>query len=329
MAREFTPESIFGIARSFMECRLLLTGVELNLFSLVASTPLSAEEITEKVKGDLRATAILLDALSALGFLDKENNRYRTPSSLIPILSDSSPTSALPGLQHSAHLWQTWSKLTDVVHQGGPAHSGPTGFTDSRLAAFIGAMHVGAAGAADGIVAAITPGPAKTLLDIGGGSGTYSIAFLKASPEMKATLFDLPPVVEMARKRFSEAGLLDRVKLMPGDFYKDALPGGHDLALLSAIIHQNSHEQNLALYQNIFQALEPGGRMIIRDHVMDADRTRPVSGAIFAVNMLVNTPGGGTYTFKEIEESLVKANFVRVKLMQTQGMFSLVEAYKP
>ncbi len=329
MTREFTPESIFGIARSFMECRLLLTGVELNLFSLVASAPLSAEEITDKIKGDLRATTILLDALSALGFIEKQDNHYRTVPSLVPLLSDAEPTSILPGLQHSAHLWQTWSRLTNIALQGGSAQKGAPGFTDNRLSAFIGAMHVGAAGAADGIVAAISPGPTKALIDIGGGSGTYTIAFLKASPEVKATIFDLPPVVEMARKRILEAGLLDRVKLVPGDFYKEALPPGHDLALLSAIIHQNSLEQNNALYQNIYQALDSGGRIVIRDHVMDPDRTKPVSGAIFAVNMLVNTPGGGTYTFEEIKEGLTKAGFDRVRLMQTQGMFSLVEAFKP
>lgn len=329
MARAFTPESIYGIARSFMECRLLLTGIELNLFSLTASAPLSAEEIAGELKGDLRATTILLDALSALGFLEKNDNHYRTVPSLIPLLAESEPTSILPGLLHTAHLWQTWSQLTNVVYKGGPAQRGAPVFNDDRLSAFIGAMHVGAVGAADGIAAAISPGPAKALIDIGGGSGTYTIAFLKTSPEMKATLFDLPPVIEMARKRITEAGMQDRVTLVPGDFYKDALPAGHDLALLSAIIHQNSPEQNRALYQNIFQALDPGGRIIIRDHVMEPDRTRPVSGAIFAVNMLVNTPGGGTYTFEEIREGLTKAKFDRVNLLQTQGMFSLIEAFKP
>jgi predicted O-methyltransferase YrrM len=328
MSREFTPESIYGIARSFMECRLLLTAIELNLFSLVASVSLSGEEITGKVKGDLRATTILLDALSALGFLEKKDNHYRTVPSLVPLLTDSEPTSILPGLQHTAHLWQTWSQLTDLVRRGGAAKRDAPGFTDNRLTAFIGAMHVGAAGAADGIVAAIAPGPAKALIDIGGGSGTYSVAFLKASSEMRATLFDLPPVIEMARNRFREAGLLDRVTLVPGDFYKDALPSGHDLALLSAIIHQNSPEQNRVLYQKIFQALDSGGRIIIRDHVMEPDRTKPVSGAIFAVNMLVNTPGGGTYTFEEIREGLTAAGFEGIKLLQTQGMFSLVEAFK-
>ncbi len=329
MTREFTPESIYGIARSFMECRLLLTGVELNLFSLAASAPLSAEEISGKLKGDLRATTILLDALSALGFLEKKDNHYRTVPSLVPLLSDSEPTSILPGILHTAHLWRTWSQLTNVVLKGVPSKAEASGFTGDRLTAFIGAMHVGAAGAADGIVAAIAPGPAKALIDIGGGSGTYTVAFLKASPEMKATIFDLPPVIEMARKRITEAGMQDRVTLVPGDFYKDPLPPGHDLALLSAIIHQNSPEQNRALYQKIFQALDSGGRIIIRDHVMEPDRTKPVSGAIFAVNMLVNTPGGGTYTFEEIKEDLTKAKFDRVKLIQTQGMFSLVEAFKP
>jgi predicted O-methyltransferase YrrM len=329
MTRTFTPESIYGIARSFMECRLLLTGIELNLFSPTSSAPLSAEEIADKLKSDLRATTILLDALSALGFLEKNDNHYRTVPSLVPLLSESEPTSILPGLLHTAHLWQTWSQLTNIVQRGRSAQKGAPGFTDDRLSAFIGAMHVGAVGAADSIVAAISPGPAKALIDIGGGSGTYTIAFLKASPEMKATLFDLPPVIEMARKRITEAGMEDRVRLVPGDFYKDALPSGHDLALLSAIIHQNSPEQNRALYQNIFQALDSGGRIIIRDHVMEPDRTKPVSGAVFAVNMLVNTTGGGTYTFEEIREGLTKVKFDRVKLLQTQGMFSLVEAFKP
>jgi len=329
MTREFTPESIFGIARNFMECRLLLTGAELNIFSLTASSPLSAEEIAGKIKGDLRAVTVLLDALSALGFLVKEGGRYQTASSALPYLSDSAPTSILPGILHSAHLWHSWSQLTDVVRQGGPAKRAESAFQDDRLKAFIGAMHVGAAGAADGIVEAISPGTAKNLIDVGGGSGTYSIAFLKAAPEMKATLFDLPPVIEMARKRFTDAGLIGRVNLVPGNFYKDKLPPGHDLALLSAIIHQNSPEQNRALYEKVFQALDSGGRIIVRDHVMEPDKTKPVSGAIFAVNMLVNTPGGGTYSFEEIKEGLTGAGFERVRQLQSQRMFSLVEAFKP
>ena len=329
MTREFSPESVYEISRNFMESRILLTGVELNLFSLLTVEPLTAQEITSRLELDLRATTVVVDVLSALGFLRKNNDRYQTEPSIAPLLSESSPTSILPGIQHAANLWVTWSQLTNVVHHGGPAKRPDTGRGQDTTKAFIGAMHVGAARVAPNIVEAISPGEAKALIDVGGGSGTYTMAFLQAAHEMKATLFDLPPVIEMARERLSDAGMLDRVNLIEGDYYKDELPSGHDLALLSAIIHQNSFEQNLMLYKKIFRALDSGGRIVIRDHVMEPDRTRPVSGAVFAINMLVNTPGGGTYTFDEIKEALNEAGFTAVNQIQAKGMFALVEAFKP
>ena len=133
----------------------------------------------------------------------------------------------------------------------------------------------------------------------------------------------------MAGERIKAAGLGDRVTLVPGDFYTDSLPGGHDLALLSAIIHQNGPEQNQSLYGNIFQALEPGGRIVIRDYVMSPDRTEPRDGALFAVNMLAGTEKGNTYTFEEIEEGLAAVGFTRIRLLQLQEMSSLVEGFKP
>ena len=132
----------------------------------------------------------------------------------------------------------------------------------------------------------------------------------------------------MARDRVQAAGMLDRVELVAGDFYKDELPPGHDLALLSAIIHQSSYEQNEALYGKIYRAMGPGGRIVVRAHVMSADRTRPLEGALFAVNMLAGTEGGGTYTFDEIKEGLTAAGFTQINLIQTKGMFSLVEGFK-
>ena len=190
-------------------------------------------------------------------------------------------------------------------------------------------MHAIAYRIAPGIVAAIKPGAAKKLLDIGGASGSYTEAFLKASPDMEATLFDLPSVIKIAQKRLADTDLLDRITFVAGDFYKDELPAGHDLALLSAIIHQNSPEQNIELYGKIYRALQPWGRLIIRDHVMSPDHTQPVSGAIFAVNMLVGTPGGRTYSFEEIKPSLESAGFIKINLIQPdEQMNGLVEGFK-
>jgi predicted O-methyltransferase YrrM len=127
-----------------------------------------------------------------------------------------------------------------------------------------------------------------------------------------------------------EAGVLDRVTLAPGDFYSDALPGGHDLVFVSAIIHQNDPVQNVDLFRKAFAALEPGGRIVVRDHVLSPDRTTPRSGALFAVNMLTVFGGGNSYTLAEISDALTQAGFGQVRQIHTDThMDGLVEAYKP
>jgi predicted O-methyltransferase YrrM len=330
MSAEITEESILELARGFMASRALLSGAELDLFSLLAKEPLTADEIAVAAGTTLRGSAILLDALSALGFLVKKDGRYHTEPSVAPFLSAAAPDSILPMVLHMATVWQNWSQMTDIVlGRTTPGIETSGALAKENRNAFIGAMHVVASKAAPAVVAAIHPGQTRRLIDVGGGSGTYTLAMLSAAPEMKATLFDLPPVIEMARDRIQAVGLLDRVELVAGDFYKDKLPPGHDLALLSAIIHQNSFEQNEVLYGKIYRALDSGGRIVVRDHVMSADRTHPLEGALFALNMLAGTEGGRTYTFDEIKEGLTAVGFTRINLIQTKGMFSLVEGFKP
>jgi len=327
----FSPETILGLARNFMECRILLTGAELNLFTLLSPAPLSPEEIAAMIGADLRAVTILLDALSAMGLLVKQAGKYHCPPSISPFLSAEASNSILPMILHMAHVWERWSGLTSIVKGLRVQEKSTRSSQDAdELRAFIGAMHVIAAPLAPRIVAAVNPGTSRTMLDVGGGSGVYALAFLQAVPEMRCTLFDRPAVIEMARERLSKAGVLSRVNLTPGDFYRDEFPPGHDLAFLSAIIHQNSPEQNLNLYLKVFRALVPGGRIVIRDHVMASDRTRPKDGALFAVNMLVSTTGGITYTYGDIKDCLTKAGFIRIRLLQSgEHMDGLVEAFKP
>jgi hypothetical protein len=325
-----TPQAIMEWARNFMESRVLLTGAELNLFTLLACEPLSAEEVASRTGANIRALTILLDALAAMELLVKKEGRYSSPQAISSLLLEKSPESILPMVHHMAHLWQRWSKLTERVagreEPGKHIESQET----NQMTAFIGAMDAIAARLAPGVVAAVNPGVARTLLDVGGASGTYSLAFLRAVPEMRATLFDKPEVVPIARRRLEKKGVLDRITLVGGDFYRDEFPPGHDLALISAIIHQNSPGENLDLYRKVFRALLPAGRIIIRDHIMEPHRTRPRDGAIFAVNMLVATRGGNTYTFEEIRTGLVQAGFVRIRLLQRgERMDGLVEGFKP
>ena len=216
MSQNLSAETILKMARNFQEARILLSGAELDIFSLLDSNPMTAEQVTEKINGNLRGMSALLDALVAIGFLEKRNEKYLTESSASKLLSSKAPNSVLPMVKHSARLWWTWSRLTDLA--GNIDKSSPredTKFDMEDMHAFIGAMHVVGSRFAPKVVEAVNPSGAKNLIDIGGGSGTYSIAFLTAVPGMKATLFDLPPVIEWARERFEQSGLVGRVKLVP------------------------------------------------------------------------------------------------------------------
>jgi len=149
-------------------------------------------------------------------------------------------------------------------------------------------------------------------------------------PQAQATLFDLPHVIPMARRRLAAAGLESRVKLVAGNFMHDVLPPGADLAWVSAIVHQNSRAQNRALFGKVFAALAPGGRIAIRDILMEEDRTQPVAGALFAVNMLVATEGGGTFTFAELREDLEAEGFIETAVARAdEAMNAVVVAKKP
>ena len=234
-------------------------------------------------------------------------------------------------LLHMSRLWVGWSDLTEIVEKGAGSERKPPAPMDiADRRAFIGAMHVVGRTLSEDIAASLDLSGCLKLLDIGGGSGTYTIAFLKRNPKLKAILFDLKDVIPMARERLLSDGLLVRVELIAGDFYHDDLPGGCDLALLSAIIHQNSPEQNLELYRKAYRALDPGGMLLIRDHIMDESRTSPPEGAMFAINMLVNTRGGDTYTFQEVEQGLKEAGFTNVRLVRSgERMDCVIGAVRP
>ncbi|NLV46422.1 MAG: methyltransferase domain-containing protein [Candidatus Hydrogenedentes bacterium] len=327
--KTWNAESILELSRAFMGARLLLTGAELNVFTHL-SAPKTLDEAVAAMGSQKRGTEILLDALSAMGLLEKKDGRYNCPQEIASLLSSDAPNSVRPMILHSASVWDRWSELSDVVRSG--KKSGPPAglFEDEELTAFIYAMHVVGRHLADAVAARAKAEDAKSLLDVGGATGTYAEAFARRYPGLRATVFDRPLVIKMAENRLAASEVRDRIALAAGDFYDDPLPGGHDLVFLSAIIHQNSPEQNTALYQKCFEALEPGGRILVRDHVLSPDRTQPVAGAIFAVNMLVATEGGNCYTFEDIQRTLAEAGFERIALLQ-EGMMmdGLVEAYKP
>jgi predicted O-methyltransferase YrrM len=322
-------DAVMAEARGFMKSRVILTAVEMSFFTRLDEKPRDAEELAREKGLDVRATTRVLDCLVTMGLLEKQSGVYR-PTENGAFYSAHHPETVLPTVQHMNRLWNTWSDLTEVVRRGGrPERESGIHMDDESWKSFIEAMHVIGRELSQKIAEDYDLSRFKRLLDIGGASGTYTIAFLRHNPAMAAVIFDLENVIPMARERLAEAGIENRVDLLVGDFYKDKLPKGCDLVLLSAIIHQNSPEENLDLYSKIHNALEPGGTVLIRDHIMDESRTQPPAGAMFAINMLVNTRGGDTYTFGEVKEGLEKAGFTDVKQVRHgEGMDCLVEGRK-
>ena len=326
----WNPQRILEEALAFQTSRLLLTAADLDLFTHLSHQPRSAKEVCAALGLDPRATAVFLHALVALGVLEEGPIGFLTPEGLTPWLSSGSEESVLPMLRHAASLWKRWGDLTGVLRRGHPEDLGSwTERGPEERDAFIRAMHaIGRKMAAD-IVGSIPLEGVRRLLDVGGASGTYTIAFLQASPDLRATLLDLPPVIPLAREQLERCGLMERVDLVAADFERDPLPPGHDMAFLSAIIHQNDRAQNRALFRKVRDGLVPGGRIVIRDHVMEPSRNGPVAGAIFAVNMLVGTRGGSTYTFEELVEDLRASGFERVEWIRKGArMDSLVVAVR-
>lgn len=316
--------------RGFLESRVILTAAELNLFTRLDRQQATADGLEEELECDKKALTRLLDCLVALQLLVKEDGTYR-PTDRGSLLSSRHAQTELPMVLHLNALWETWSGFTEAVKTGtNPKRKPVSERGKDSLKDFIGAMHVVGRKLSKEIADSYDLSPFKTLLDIGGASGTYTAAFLNREPKMTAVLFDRPDVIPVAKDKLRAESLLDRVELVGGDFYNDELPTGCDLALLSAIIHQNSPEQNSELYRKIHRAILPDGKVLIRDHVMDPTRTYPPQGALFAINMLVATEGGDTYTFDEIKNGLTAAGFVDVKMVRKgERMDCLVEARKP
>jgi hypothetical protein len=326
-----TRDEVLQLIGCYMKSRAVLTAAELDVFGALEQAPLSAEPLACRLGADRRALTRLLDSLVALGLLAREEEKYALtePGAL---LASGSAETLRPMALHMNTIWKNWGNLTAAVRKGtNPMLQPVIGENNlQELDSFIGAMHAIGGESARNLAAAYDAGSRTRLLDVGGALGTYTTAFLDRYSGLQATLFDFPAVIDRARKALASSPHRDRIAFAAGDFYRDPLPPGSDLVLLSAIIHQNSPEENLDLFQKVFSCLVPGGSVLIRDHIMDESRTKPPAGALFALNMLVNTPAGDTYTFSEVRRMLLEAGFEMVELLRRgDAMDCLVEARKP
>jgi len=318
------PDEFQQTLRAFQESRALLTAIELDLFTAVGSGA-GAGAVAQALGTDPRATEALLTALTAMELLEKREGRYFNGATAGRFLVAGARDDSRAALMHTVHLWPRWSTLTDCVRRGTSVTFREMGERGAEWTEpFIAAMHRNAAFRAPVVARAVGLEGVRRLLDVGGGSGAYAIAFALAQPGLEADVLDLPTVVPIADRLIGEAGVADRVRTRAGDLREGGFGTGYDLVLFSAVCHMNSPEENRVMLGKAFEALSPGGRAVVHDFVLDPDKTGPRTGALFALNMLVGTRAGSSYSGEEYAAWLREAGFADVRHVALPGPTALV-----
>ena len=318
------PDDLNQTLRGYMESRALLTALELDLFTVVDGGA-TAAEASQKISTHPRATEMLLNALVAMGMLAKDQGVFRNTPVTARFFMTGSPDNARPGLIHTANIWHRWSNLTDCVRTGtAVSHQDMGARGEDWTEAFIAAMHRNATERAPLVVQAVGPAANERLLDVGGGSAAYSIAFAKAGDNLHSTVLDLPAVLPIAKRHIQAAGLEGRIETRAGDLRRDSFGQGFTMVLVSAICHMLSPEENQDLFRRCHAALEPRGRLVMQDFILEPDKTSPKQAALFALNMLVGTPAGSTYSYEEYGDWLRRAGFAKVREIRLPGPSSLM-----
>jgi (2Fe-2S) ferredoxin/predicted O-methyltransferase YrrM len=319
------PDDVNEMIRGFMPSRAVLTALELDVFTAIGKGS-TAQQIAAKIQSAVRATEMLLNALVSLKLLGKRDSVYTNTPVSARFFVQGTPDSARDAQLHIANLWTRWSSLTDAIKAGtSVVPRGENGYVTT----FIAAMDHTARGRARAVAQAVEVNGSKRLLDLGGGSGAYSIAFAKAAPGLQAEIVDLPEVLPITQGYIRKAGLAERITTREGDMMTVPLENSrYDLVLLSAICHMYSPEENQQLLQRAYAALAPNGRLVVSDFILDADKTAPRYGALFALNMLVNTRAGASYSEPEYESWMRTAGFAETKRVRIPGPVNLMIATK-
>ncbi len=319
-AAEYNPGELLQISGYFWKTCALHTGVKLDVFTTIGEEALTGAGIAQKLQTDERATAMFLNALAAMGLLRKKKDMFSNTPSSLKFLSKSSPQYIGYMIMHHAHLVDSWNKLDEGVRGGGPLRERTSVVDDeNRREAFLMGMFNMGMSIGPQLAQKIDLADRSQLLDLGGGPGTYAIHFCLANPRLKATVFDLPTTRPFAEKTIAKFDLSDRIGFQSGSYLTDDIQGGYDVAWLSHILHAEGPENCQNIIQKAVSALKPGGQIIIHEFILKNTMDGPLFPALFALNMLLGTEGGQSYSEAQLKEMLETAGVKDIKRLPWQG----------
>ena len=316
------PDRLDQMIRDYMPSRCILTALELDIFTAVGEGA-NAEQIGTKIHANARAVGMLLNALAALGLLSKSGDDYKNTPESARFFVHGSKDNHRNGLLHTANIWHRWSTLTEAVRTGTRIPN-DRGDTPEWTHNFIAGMQRNAKDRAPLVVKALGTAGVRRVLDLGGGSGAYSIAFAKVCPDVRCEILDVPEVVPLTATYVSQAGVSAQVRLRAGDMLRDDFGLGYDIIMLNAICHMFSEEQNRDIFRRAHQALAPSGRLVVQDFVLNPEKTAPQHAALFSLNMLVATDAGATYSEPEYAQWMKAAGFTEVCRINLPGPSDLI-----
>ena len=313
-----SPALLMQLGLAYRSSAVLFTAVNLDVFTKVASGPKTADELAALCDAHLPAMQLLLNACVVEGLLVADGAAYANSAVAAGYLARSSPEFSANGFKYAENLYPAWGRLTDLLRDGRPPMPASVmlGESKEQTRAFVLAMHERARGIGS-ILPYLNLQGRKHLLDIGGGPGTYSVALVQQTPGLRATVLDVPGVVDVAQELVDASGSADRVRLRAGDYLTSDFGAGYDAALLSGMMHRESPESCRLLLRKTFDALEPGGLAIVSDVFFDDETKRtPPFTVYFALNMMLTSDDGSAHAKTEMAAWMRDVGFVRVEVRE-------------
>jgi hypothetical protein len=305
------PGPIVLLSTAYWDSQALLTASRLKLFDQLAGGPRTAEQVAAALGLDARMTGLLMRVLAALGLLEARDGGFANSASASAFLVSTSPAYMGGAMRYSDQLYATWGRLEDSLRSGNPALAAESYLGDDaeRTRTFVYAMHGRAMGVARFLVEVLDLGGRRSMLDVGGGPGTYSILLTERHPGLRSEVLELPGVAAVAREIVGAAGAAGRVTLRDGDYHSSDFGSGHDVVLMSGMFHRESEASCRRLIDKARACLVPGGLLVVSDVFTDAGGCSPPFATLFGLNMALTAPDGTVHADADVAGWMRNAGF--------------------
>ena len=310
------------------EANIILSALEFNVFSVLEKKPLRAKQVASLTKTKLEGMEILLNALAAMGVLNKNKNTFRNTPVTYKYFCQTSPDFRIGTVMLKIDSRGEYEKLSKIIKKGRDPKEFESEDDPKFRHLFTYAMHERSELSADKVADAVSQNKIGKLLDLGCGPGSYTVAILKKNKTATATLMDRATAINVARKICKTQSSYNRLHFVSGDLFDDEFGEGYDTVLLFNIIHIYNARENKTIFKKINRSLKKGGRFVLYDLFLNNSKTDPFDAALFAITMLLYTKTGKSYAFSEAEALLRNTGFARIKKTKIGEGSSIIEAIK-